>query len=125
MSRADKRCSPCKHGLRASGGCQGLTLSALEGSKEGVGEVGNTVYDDYAPGIQTRKAEALRLERRLSDLVNQAYGLTPEEIDLMWKTAPPRMPFTPESSGSLSKLAAAAPALKPQVPCQNDCRFAF
>ena len=29
----------------------------------------------------------------LSDLVNQAYALTPAEIDLMWKTAPPRMPI--------------------------------
>ena len=38
-------------------------------------------------------AEALKLERELSDLVNQAYGLTPEEIALMWATAPPRMPI--------------------------------
>ena len=51
------------------------------------------VYSDYAPEIQSRKTEALTLEHRLSDLVNQAYGLTPEEIDLMWKTAPPRMPI--------------------------------
>jgi hypothetical protein len=40
-------------------------------------------------------AEAQRLERRLSDLVNEAYGLTPEEVALMWATAPPRMPLTP------------------------------
>lgn len=40
-------------------------------------------------------AEALQLERTLSDLVNQAYGLTPEEIALMWQTAPPRMPIPP------------------------------
>jgi hypothetical protein len=40
-------------------------------------------YNEYAPAIQSRKAEALRLEHRLSDLVNQAYGLTPGEIDLM------------------------------------------
>jgi hypothetical protein len=39
-------------------------------------------------------AEALALERSLSDLVNAAYGLTPEEVQLMWDTAPPRMPFT-------------------------------
>jgi hypothetical protein len=32
------------------------------------------------------------LERRLSDLVNQAYRLTEEEIALLWQTAPPRMP---------------------------------
>lgn len=38
-------------------------------------------------------AEAKRLERRLSDLVNQAYGLTPAEVALMWATAPPRMPL--------------------------------
>jgi hypothetical protein len=34
-------------------------------------------------------AETLKLERTLSDLVNQAYALTPAEIDLIWKTAPP------------------------------------
>jgi hypothetical protein len=39
--------------------------------------------------------EALVLERRLSDLVNVAYGLTPAEVHLMWETAPPRMPFIP------------------------------
>ena len=43
-------------------------------------------------------AETLKLERALSDLVNQAYGLTPAEIDLMWKTAPPRMPIPPPAT---------------------------
>ena len=43
---------------------------------------------------RTLAAEALKLECELSDLVNQAYGLTPEEITLMWKTAPPRMPIS-------------------------------
>lgn len=52
-------------------------------------------YNEYVPDIQTRKQEALKLEQRLSDLVNQAYQLTPEEIELIWKTAPPRMPFYP------------------------------
>ena len=36
-------------------------------------------------------AEMKRLEKRVSDLVNQAYGLTAEEIALMWSTAPPRI----------------------------------
>lgn len=40
-------------------------------------------------------AEMLALERKLSDLVNAAYGLTPEEVALMWRTAPPRMPLDP------------------------------
>jgi hypothetical protein len=34
------------------------------------------------------RAEAAALERRLSDLVNEAYGLTSEELDLLWDTAP-------------------------------------
>ncbi|WP_395745417.1 Eco57I restriction-modification methylase domain-containing protein [Prosthecobacter sp.] len=38
-------------------------------------------------------AEMLQLERTLSALINQAYGLTPQEVQLMWDTAPPRMPF--------------------------------
>lgn len=52
------------------------------------------VYQEYAPQIQTRKSEILQLEHQLSDLVNLAYQLTPEEIELMWRTAPPRMPIT-------------------------------
>lgn len=58
------------------------------------------VYNDYAPNLQALKSEALSLENRLSDLVNQAYGLTPEEVDLMWKTAPPRMPISKPRLGS-------------------------
>lgn len=38
--------------------------------------------------------QALALEHKLSNLVNAAYDLTPEEVKLMWDTAPPRMPFT-------------------------------
>jgi len=40
-------------------------------------------------------AEIVALERKLSDLVNAAYGLTPDEVALMWRTAPPRMPLDP------------------------------
>ena len=49
-------------------------------------------FSDYGPKLHQLEAEAHQLERRLSDLVNQAYGLSPEEIDLLWRTAPPRMP---------------------------------
>jgi hypothetical protein len=45
--------------------------------------------------VRRARAEALALERRLSKLVNDAYGLTPEENQLVWETAPPRMPFNP------------------------------
>ncbi|PZO55798.1 MAG: hypothetical protein DCF16_01620 [Alphaproteobacteria bacterium] len=46
------------------------------------------------PARQAR-AEIFALERELSHLVNVAYGLTPEDVSLMWRTSPPRMPFTP------------------------------
>jgi len=46
--------------------------------------------------MQTRAAEVQNWERQLSDLVNEAYGLTAEEVELMWQTAPPRMPGSRE-----------------------------
>ena len=51
------------------------------------------------PSRQAR-AEIFTLENQLSYLVNEAYGLTPEEVALMWRTAPPRMPFTPAGLAS-------------------------
>jgi hypothetical protein len=42
--------------------------------------------------LQTLAGEAHTLESRDSDLVNAAYRLSPDEIALMWQTAPPRMP---------------------------------
>lgn len=50
-------------------------------------------YNQYIPTIQQNKNLILTLELGLNDLINQAYQLTPEEIELMWKTAPPRMPI--------------------------------
>jgi len=51
---------------------------------------------EHADSIEPARlaaSHALALERQLSDLVNAAYGLTEEEVQLMWDTAPPRMPF--------------------------------
>jgi hypothetical protein len=45
--------------------------------------------------LQALAAEAGRLEGRVADLVNAAYGLTAEEVALLWRTAPPRMPGEP------------------------------
>jgi hypothetical protein len=50
-------------------------------------------HADTVVPLQELATEANTLENRVSDLVNAAYGLTPDEIDLMWKTAPPRMPI--------------------------------
>ncbi len=49
-------------------------------------------FHEAAIPSQARRAEAALHERRLSDLVNAAYGLTQEEVALLWETAPPRMP---------------------------------
>jgi len=44
--------------------------------------------------IRAGHDEANLLERRLADLVNEAYGLTTADITTLWRTAPPRMPIT-------------------------------
>jgi hypothetical protein len=63
------------------------------------------VRDEYTRTVEPvarRLASALQYERALSDIVNAAYGLTPEEVALMWRTAPPRMPLNP--AGELRRL---------------------
>jgi hypothetical protein len=62
-----------------------LTPGALRDLRNG--------YSEMAEPVQRARSEAASLERKLSDLVNEAYGLTDEEVDLLlWKTVPPRMP---------------------------------
>ena len=70
---------------KVRGKSQPLTSSALKQLRE-----------EHARTIEPARAlaaEARALEARLSDLVNAAYGLTPDEVRLMWDTAPPRMPI--------------------------------
>jgi hypothetical protein len=50
---------------------------------------------EHAPRLRGLEAENLHLEQRIATLVNAAYGLTPEEVKLLWRTAPPRMPIGP------------------------------
>jgi myosin-crossreactive antigen len=45
------------------------------------------------------RLKALSIERKLSDIVNSAYDLTAEEVELVWRTAPPRMPFSASDGG--------------------------
>jgi hypothetical protein len=55
-----------------------------------------SLREEYSRSIEPARAlavEALRLENEISCLVNEAYGLMPEDIALMWDTAPPRMPI--------------------------------
>jgi len=74
------------------------TLKAeIEGKRRPLTAAGvHALRDEYARTIEATRAlaaKSLNLERTLSDHVNQAYGLTPPEIHLMWQTAPPRMPI--------------------------------
>ena len=69
---------------KARGKKKPLTVAGLKALRE---EHGRSIVL-----LQTLAAEARTLERQVADLVNAAYGLTPEEVTLMWKTAPPRMP---------------------------------
>jgi hypothetical protein len=74
---------------RARGARKPLSASAV-----------HAIRQEHAQTVQPLQAalrEAERLEWRLSDLVNEAYGLTPDEVRLMWATAPPRMPLMPEA----------------------------
>ena len=71
---------------KARGKKNPLSLAALRSLRE---EHTRTILP-----AQPLAREALTLERRISDLVNEAYGLTPEDVELMWQTAPPRMPIS-------------------------------
>jgi hypothetical protein len=80
-------------------------VKRIRGKKHPLSSAGlHALRDEYTRTIEPARAlaaETLALERVLSDRVNQAYALTPAEIALMWKTAPPRMPIQPSflSSG--------------------------
>jgi hypothetical protein len=71
---------------RIRGKKQPLTAAEVQGLRE--------EYTRTIEPARTLAAETLKLERTLSDLVNQAYGLTRAETELMWKAAqsPLRLP---------------------------------
>ena len=63
-------------------------------------------YAGTVTDLQTLSVRAEALERTISDCVNDAYGLTPDDVALMWATAPPRMPLAkPNGSGTASGAA--------------------
>lgn len=52
-------------------------------------------FAETAEPTRTARGDLLANERALAAMVERAYGLTEEEIALMWRTAPPRMPLPP------------------------------
>jgi hypothetical protein len=77
-------------------------VKRIRGKKQPLTAAGvHALRAEYTRTIEPARAlaaETLKLERTLSALVNQAYSLTPAEIALLWKTAPPRMPITPPTT---------------------------
>jgi hypothetical protein len=75
-----------------------LNVKRICGKTRPVAAGVQALRDEYTRSIEPARAlaaETLKLEHTLRDLVDPAYALTPAEIDLMWKTAPPRMPILP------------------------------
>ncbi len=69
----------------------------LRGKKAGlsVAEL-KRLKDEHATTVAPLQAlarESAGLELAVSDAVNEAFGLTPADVKLMWDTAPPRMPI--------------------------------
>ncbi len=85
------------HALDADGFAAAVRKALPRARKLSAADIGRLKQEhrDTLEPAARAAGEALALERKLSDIVNAAYGLTPEEVKLMWDTAPPRMPFTP------------------------------
>jgi hypothetical protein len=84
------------------------TVERVQGKKLPLTAAGvHGLREEYTRTIEPARAlaaETLKLERTLSDLVNQAYALTPAEIDLMWKSAPHRLARARLSKSSVGCL---------------------
>ncbi len=75
---------------------QGLSPTQLRQLRE--------AFSETAEPARQARIELLAHERRLAAMVERAYGLTDEEIALMWRTAPPRMPLAPPPGLDLRPL---------------------
>jgi hypothetical protein len=73
----------------ARGARRPLSVAGLKGLK--------TQHAVAIAPVQALLQEADGLERRLSDIVNRAYGLTADDVALLRRTAPPRTPLFTES----------------------------
>lgn len=92
-----RRWPPALHNAAPDHDAFVVEVKKARGRKNPLSAAGlRSLRDEHARTIapaQRLAAEALTLEHHLSDLINAAYGLTPDEVALMWATAPPRMPI--------------------------------
>lgn len=49
-------------------------------------------WQTYGKPTAVRRLQSAKLEAEVARLVEQAYGLTADDVRLLWQTAPPRMP---------------------------------
>lgn len=78
-------------------------IKKLRGKKKPLSLAGlRSLQAEHARSIVPRQSlarEGVALERQVADLVNAAYGLTPDDVRLLWETAPPRTPCAPTAGG--------------------------
>ena len=78
-------------------GADEFAAEVKKAGKKGLGVADlKRLKDEHAKSVlplHKLAREAEQLERRVSDVVNAAFGLTPDDVKLMWDTAPPRMPI--------------------------------
>ncbi len=67
---------------KACGKTQSLTVAGLKALKD--------EHPRSIVPLQALATEARQLEQHVAERVHAAYGLTAEEVALMWRTAPPR-----------------------------------
>jgi hypothetical protein len=72
-------------------------VKRIRGRKQPLSSAGlHALPEEYTRTIEPTRALAAKTsipERTLSNLVNQTYGLTPAEIEPMWRTASPNLPI--------------------------------
>ncbi|MEQ1538663.1 MAG: Eco57I restriction-modification methylase domain-containing protein [Sphingorhabdus sp.] len=66
---------------------QGLTPTQLRQLRD--------AFAETAEPARAARNELMAHERKIAAMVERAYGFTQEEVALMWRTAPPRMPLAP------------------------------
>ena len=66
------------------------------------------MHKQYAEPERAKAAQLRALEQRIAELVNQAYGLSDDDIELLWRTAPPRMPGSAPAANRTQRLGTGA-----------------
>ena len=86
-----------------------LRPSARPLSAAGIEALRSEYFETVEP-VRLQVKARRKLECEISGLVNRAYGLIAEEAELMWSTAPPRMPAKDEAGPLLPTVSGKSPS---------------